>query len=253
MSNSLQTHPYDPVGLAVTMSSIDLVDIINSMRGEGRAELLHKNFMVKIEGHPGIDSAKFLAQYKDSTGRSLKCYQLPKRECELMVMSESLEVQTKVYDHMTDLEQRLQAPRSASSIAAPVQAVLSEQLGIGQLFGVPVHLAQVEACKNVKAVTGVDLSAWLALAPAQDNLGATDVFLEPTDIGERFGLKGFEINEGLKSLGLQVKVGKSYTPTERAGGNAQFHQWTKAGKSGVNLKWRVSFVKSQLGLKETSP
>ena len=113
MSNSLQTHPYDPVGLAVTMSSIDLVDIINSMRGEGRAELLHKNFMVKIEGHPGIDSAKFLAQYKDSTGRSLKCYQLPKRECELMVMSESLEVQTKVYDHMTDLEQRLQAPRLA--------------------------------------------------------------------------------------------------------------------------------------------
>lgn len=89
----------------VTMTSLELVEIINSLRDEGRAELLHKNFMAKIESHPGIDSAKFLAQYKDSTGRSLKCYSLPRRESELMIMSESLEVQTKVYDRMTQLEQ----------------------------------------------------------------------------------------------------------------------------------------------------
>jgi hypothetical protein len=43
------------------------------------------NFMVKIENHPGIDSAKFLTQYKSSTGpnggtRKRKAYNLPKRE-----------------------------------------------------------------------------------------------------------------------------------------------------------------------------
>lgn len=92
---------------AVTMTSLELVEIINSLREEGRTELRHDNFLVKIEKHPGIDSPKFLGQYKDSTGRALKCYHLPKREAELMVMSESLAVQTKVYDRMSALEQRV--------------------------------------------------------------------------------------------------------------------------------------------------
>lgn len=86
------------------MSSVELVGIINSMREEGKPELRHDHFMVKLEKHPGIDSPKFLGQYKDATGRTLKCYNLPKRECELMVMSESLVVQAKVYDRMVELE-----------------------------------------------------------------------------------------------------------------------------------------------------
>lgn len=56
------------------------------------------NFIKKIESHPGIDSPKFLGEYQDSTGRMLKCYHLPEREAHLMVMSESLAVQTQVYD-----------------------------------------------------------------------------------------------------------------------------------------------------------
>lgn len=89
-----------------TMSSLELVTLINEAREDGKKQLLHKNFIVKIESHPGIDSAKFLAQYKDASGRMSKCYQLPKREAELMVMSESLDVQAKVYDRMAELEQR---------------------------------------------------------------------------------------------------------------------------------------------------
>lgn len=96
--------------LAPTMSSIELVELINEMREASRAELRHDHFMVKIEKHPGIDSPKFLGQYKDSTGRTLKCYCLPKRECELMVMSESLAVQTRVYDRLTALESKRTDP-----------------------------------------------------------------------------------------------------------------------------------------------
>lgn len=49
---------------APTMSSIELVELINSVRDLDRAELRHDNFMVKIEKHPGIDSPKFLGQYR---------------------------------------------------------------------------------------------------------------------------------------------------------------------------------------------
>lgn len=87
-----------------TMCSVDIVDVINEERGEGAAVMRHDNFLTKIEKHPGIDSPKFLGQYKDSTGRKLKCYNLPKREAELMVMSESLKVQTRVYDRLVAIE-----------------------------------------------------------------------------------------------------------------------------------------------------
>ena len=100
-----------------TISSVELVEIINSLREEGAAELLHKNFLAKIENHPGIQSAKFSADYKDSRGRLQKCYNLPKREAELLIMSESLEVQTKVYDRLSALEARATLTRTATTEA----------------------------------------------------------------------------------------------------------------------------------------
>lgn len=90
------------------MSSLELVEIINSLRKSGEPAIRHDNLMRRIENHPGIDSPRWRGEYKDSTGRSLKCYHLPKRECELLVMAESLEVQTKVYDRMVELQQEVQ-------------------------------------------------------------------------------------------------------------------------------------------------
>lgn len=97
------------------MCSVDIVDVINEERKAEAAgmpfkTIRHDHFMVKLEKHPGIDSPKFLGQYKDSTGRMLKCYNLPKREAELMVMSESLKVQTRVYDRLAAIEAGTTAP-----------------------------------------------------------------------------------------------------------------------------------------------
>lgn len=95
-----------------TMSSLELVDIINSLRPEGTPEIRHDNLMRKIENHPGIASPQFLGHVQIDIGngakRKSKCYHLPKRECELLVMAESLEVQTKVYDRMVELQQEMQ-------------------------------------------------------------------------------------------------------------------------------------------------
>jgi len=69
------------------MSSVEIVEVINQLRPAGRAELRHDTFMVKLEAHPGITHQNFLGSYFDPTGREVKCYYLPKREAELMVMS----------------------------------------------------------------------------------------------------------------------------------------------------------------------
>ena len=84
----------------LTMSSVEIVEVINAMRGPGKAELAHRTFMEKLRNHPGINGQNFLHVYLGGNGEQRPCYYLPKREAELMVMSEifpksgeSLEVQ----------------------------------------------------------------------------------------------------------------------------------------------------------------
>lgn len=66
-----------------TMSSVEIVEVINAMREPGRSELRHDNFIAKLEQHPGITHLNFQGSYSDPSGRSVKCYYLPKREAEL--------------------------------------------------------------------------------------------------------------------------------------------------------------------------
>lgn len=86
------------------MSSVEIVEVINAMRTPGSAELAHSDFLKKVREHPGINEGNFSGIYSDPLGRSKPCYYLPKREAELMVMSESLAVQTQVYDRLAVLE-----------------------------------------------------------------------------------------------------------------------------------------------------
>lgn len=112
------------------MTSLELVDVINSMREEGKAELRHDTFLTKVQKVLGATHQNFLASYKDSTGRALKCYHLPKREASLMVMSESYAVQAKVYDRMTELEGRQSAlinPTKLSRLQLIELAMQAEQ------------------------------------------------------------------------------------------------------------------------------
>lgn len=102
---------------APTMSSLEMVDYINADR-KSKAEALglkfpckrftkiqHKHILAKTPKVLGVEhSAKFLAQYTDSTGRELPCYNFPKREACLIAMSYSYELQAQVFDHMTELE-----------------------------------------------------------------------------------------------------------------------------------------------------
>jgi hypothetical protein len=96
---------------APTMSSLEMVDFINSQRGDGDAELRHDHFMAKVPKVLGEEVApKFLGTttYINGAGAHVprNIYLFPKREACLMAMSYSYDLQAKVYDRMTELEEQ---------------------------------------------------------------------------------------------------------------------------------------------------
>lgn len=64
------------------MCSVEIVDVINALRGPGKAELAHDNFMKKIVAHPGIAHVNFYGGYFDPNKQQRPCYYLPKREAD---------------------------------------------------------------------------------------------------------------------------------------------------------------------------
>jgi len=95
----------------VTMSSVEIVEAINAMRSPRMGKLDHDSFMPKVKEVLGFASTAFLGFCQDSNGSTVKCYHLPKRESTLMMMADSLEVQTQVYDRLAALEEQAAAAR----------------------------------------------------------------------------------------------------------------------------------------------
>jgi|GEM_PF-1219624 len=93
---------------AVTMTSLALVDFINSQRKDGEAVLTHADFMKKVPKVLGGGEGKFSDTYvHPQNGQTYPSYRFPKREACLMAMSYSYDIQASVFDKMTALEQEL--------------------------------------------------------------------------------------------------------------------------------------------------
>lgn len=80
----------------VTMTSMELVEFINSQRGPDESELRHDNFMAKVPKVLGKEAAlNFQGSYTGRDNTARPCYRFPKREACLMAMSYSYELQAK--------------------------------------------------------------------------------------------------------------------------------------------------------------
>lgn len=190
-----------------TMSSVELVDVINSMREPGSAELRHDNFMAKIEKHPGITSPKFLGHVEvpgpNGSVRKSKCYFLPKREAELMVMSESLEVQTRVLDRLIELESAAPAPRqlgvdpalSAFRTARAIATNAKTAASICALFPALGQAAQQTIyAKLVNAAAGDEIVP----------LPVVEKMVSATEVGKIYGVSANAVGKLANAYGLKI-------------------------------------------------
>ena len=120
-----------PTKPTVTMTSLELVDFINSTRKDGEAVLRPDNFMAKVPSVLGANQApKFLgtSNYLNGAGNQVprKIYNFPKREACLMAMSYSYELQAKVFDRMTELEEQ-QKPKLTAKQPTKVKQAYGTQ------------------------------------------------------------------------------------------------------------------------------
>lgn len=75
----------------------------------------------KMIDNPNLGFAAESGFYKPSgTGRNYKQYLLPRRSCDLLVMSYSVEIQARVYDRWQELESK-QAPQIPQTYAEALQ------------------------------------------------------------------------------------------------------------------------------------
>lgn len=91
------------------MTSLEMVGYINDMRKSGEKQVRHDDFMRKV---PKVLGTEGLRNFSDTyihpqNKRVYPCYKFPKREACLMAMSYSYDLQAKVYDRMTQLENEL--------------------------------------------------------------------------------------------------------------------------------------------------
>lgn len=87
-----------------TMSSLEIAELTGKE---------HYNVIVDVRNmlsELGFHSLDFSSQYKDSTGRTLPCYQLPKRETLILVSGYNLKMRAAIIDRWQELEARLETP-----------------------------------------------------------------------------------------------------------------------------------------------
>ena len=100
MENTLQVTE----NAAISMTSQEIAELT----GKNHADVLRdiRNMIEQL----GITDSSFAASYKDSTGRSLPCFDLPKRETLILVSGYSVEMRAKIIDRWQELETQIRLP-----------------------------------------------------------------------------------------------------------------------------------------------
>jgi phage antirepressor YoqD-like protein len=104
---------------AATMSSLDIAEIT----GKNHADVLRDIRMTL--GQAEIDASKFAGVYKGGNGESRPCYNLPRRECDLVVSGYSVKYRLAIIDRWHQLEagQALAIPTHSEALRLAADAI----------------------------------------------------------------------------------------------------------------------------------
>jgi len=126
--------PFQFKDSTLSMSSTEIA----FLTGKRHSDVLES--IRKVLNEVNIDSAEFSAQYKDTSGRSLPCFNLPRRECDLVIAGFSAKYRLAIIDRWQELEQK-------NSVALPQTYAAALRALADETEAKQVAQAQIEADK----------------------------------------------------------------------------------------------------------
>lgn len=138
------------------------------------------------------------------------------------------------------------APKPKREHRKPCDIVFSQRLRMADAFakvtGIPRELACAHALREAEAITGEDYSNWQKLLPARpaDALAIPD--LNPTQLGERMGIKAHEVILRLAAVGLQCKSGRDWRLTDAGKVYGEEKAYDRNGHNDYCVRWREGVI-----------
>lgn len=115
-------------GEAVTMTSREIAELTGKEHGDVLKDIR------RILEEVGIDGGKFSGVYKGANGQDRPCFNLPRRECDLIIAGYSAKYRLAIIDRWQELEakQEFEIPKTLSGalMLASRQAEQIEQLSL---------------------------------------------------------------------------------------------------------------------------
>lgn len=253
----------------VTMTSLEMVDYINSERkakaekegaafpSKGYAQLEHSDFLKKVPEVLGEHAGNFSCMFDVAIGngavRKSPGYNFPKRAACLMAMSYSYELQAKVFDKMTALEQRLLANSAKElpqrKVRASIQTDKREAVScllmirrdMAKVKGINPNLLTAYTLDAIEQVTGLPVRN---VARALPSVAPEDTAtLKPTKVGEPLGMSPRAVNAMLEKIGFQYRdENKDWKLTEAGTAYGETKPFHNNGHSGYEILWKPSVI-----------
>lgn len=134
------------------------------------------------------------------------------------------------------------APKAPRVRRKPCDIVFAQRLRMAEAFakvtGIRPELAYAHALSEAEALTGEDYSSWQKLLPARPADAPAIADLNPTQLGEKIGLRARDVNRRLEAAGLQRKSGQDWRITEAGKAYGEEKPYKRNGHNDYRPLWR---------------
>ncbi|PEP85325.1 hypothetical protein CN585_30455, partial [Bacillus toyonensis] len=173
----------------------------------------------KIKDYDFVKNVDFISfsekSEKPKGGRPTQEYILRLGMAKELAMVQNNEQGRKVRRYFIEVEERANGKKQPAPRKKSVNLVFRQEMDIAKtmagITGVKEGIAYAVAMERVEQKTGEDFSSYKRLLPtATHETGC----LNPTQIGERIGVKARRVNQLLLEMGLQAKIDIEWRVTD---------------------------------------
>lgn len=97
----------------LTMSSLEIAELTGKRHADVMRDV--RSMLIQLLG----DERKFASVYNDAKGEQRPCFNLPKRECLILVSGYDIKLRARIIDRWQELEERAAAPGAGDRSLRP--------------------------------------------------------------------------------------------------------------------------------------